>query len=660
MDINKRIIELRKKIEEANYQYYTLDNPTLSDAQYDALMRELIKLEEENPVYFSEHSPSQKVGGKILDGFLKVTHNVQMMSLNNAFDEGELKQFYTRVNKEFPNINYVTELKIDGLAISLFYENGLFTRAVTRGDGLVGEDVTNNVRTIKSLPLRLKEEVSLEVRGEVFISRTMFEQINKEREKEGHPLFANPRNMASGTLRQLDSSIVRKRNLDLFLYHLVTDNLGVKTQEESLIKLNELGFKVNKNYKVVNSFEEMSNVIKHYDVIRGNLDYETDGVVIKVNDFNIQKELGQTAKYPRWAIAYKFVSEKAETKIEDIIFTVGRTGAITPVALLEPVMLSGSVVSKATLHNFDNIKNKDIRINDYVLVHKAGEIIPEVIEVILNKRTNNDPTIMIKNCPICNALLEKEEDKVDHYCPNPNCEGKKVNGLIHFTSRGAMDIDSMGEKNIQILFDLGFISNIADFYDLNKYENELTKIKGFGVKKVNNFLQAIENSKNNDLNKLLFGLGIKHVGSKIAKVLQDKYENIYKLMDATYEDLIQIDEIGPEIAGSIIDYFSNDYHKDIIKRLIESGVNINTITSNKEVVSHIFNNKSFVLTGSLSSFTRSEAASVIESLGGNIISSVSKKTDYLLLGENPGSKYDKALQLGIEILSEDRFKELIK
>lgn len=660
MEIKQKIEQLRKQIEQANYNYYTLDNPKISDEQYDGMMRELIQLEKDNPSYFSEHSPTQKVGGLILDKFDKITHEVPMMSLNNAFDSNELKQFYERINKEHHNLEYVTELKIDGLAISLFYENGLFIRAVTRGDGLIGEDVTNNVRTIKTLPLKLREAISLEVRGEIFITRSSFNKINEERIKENEAVFANPRNMASGTLRQLDSSVVRKRNLDLFTYHLITPIEGVTSQSDALIKLKELGFKVNDNFNVVKNFDDMIQSINKFDEVRSSLDYETDGVVVKVNNFNLQSELGFTARYPKWAIAYKFVGEQAETQVKDILYTVGRTGAITPVAILEPVMLSGSVVSKATLHNYDNIKNKDVRITDYVLVHKAGEIIPEVIEVVLSKRTNDVEPTMIKNCPACNATLIKEEGKVDHYCPNPNCEGKKVNGIIHYVARGAMNIDSLGEKNIQTLFDLGFLNNIADLYDLESYKTELLKIKGFGIKKVSRFIEAINSSKQRDLSDLIFGLGIKHIGSKTARVLEENFSSLTKLENATFDQLIELDEIGPEIASSIIDYFNNDYNNKIIDRLSTAGVNLVSLRAKTEVIEHPFNNKSFVLTGALTDYTRNEAASLIETLGGKIISSVSKKTDYLLVGENPGSKYVKAKELNINILTEEEFKEYIK
>lgn len=656
MKIELKIKELREKIEEANYQYHTLDKPVISDQQYDALMKELIELEEANPQFKDDHSPTQKIGGKILDGFEKVVHVTPMMSLNNCFNIEELTQFYNRIDKEFNNISYTTELKIDGLAISLFYENGLFIRAVTRGDGLVGEDVTENVKTIRSLPLKLNEPLTIEVRGEVFIKRSVFDALNKDRMLKGEVLFANPRNMASGTLRQLNPKIVRERKLDLFVYFLVTPVEGINHQNKALDKLKKLGFKVNNYYKVVNNLTELNNVISEYDKIRKQLDYETDGVVVKVNDFNIQEELGFTARYPRWAIAYKFASEQAETKVNDIVFQVGRTGAITPVANLEPVMLSGSLVSRATLHNYDYISEKDVRVGDYVIVHKAGEIIPEVIEVVMEKRTNQVKTEMITNCPICETKLEKEEPKVDYFCPNPSCPAKTVNSIIHFVSRGAMNIDTLGEKNIKQLYDLGYLPNIQSIYSLTDHYDELIKIKGFGKRKVSKLLEAVEESKKMSLSNLLFGLGIKHVGSKMAQTLANHFSNIDNLLNTNYDELINLEAVGPEIANSVINYINEPNNVELINTLKESGVNMEE-EKIKVDNTHQFNGKTFVLTGSLQTFTRREAATLIESLGGKITSSVSKNTDYVLVGDSPGSKYEKAVSLNITILTEEEFKE---
>ncbi|MFA5691973.1 MAG: NAD-dependent DNA ligase LigA [Acholeplasmataceae bacterium] len=654
--VYERILELRKEINHANYMYHTKDKPLISDLEYDKLLKELIDLEEKHPEYDSDTSPSKKIGGTILDGFKKYQHESRMMSLSNVFNFEELETFYNRIS---PLTNeFTTELKIDGLAVSLIYKSGKFVAAATRGDGSVGEDVTNNVKTIKSLPLLLNEEIDIIIRGEIYLSHHEFMKINDSRINENLEIFANPRNAAAGTIRQLDSSVVAKRNLSLFVYNVVNPNQYKNTQYEILNYLKELGFSVNPYFKLANNLEELKLHINEYDEIRKTLPYDTDGVVIKVNDFKYYEEIGYTAKAPKYATAYKYQTERAMTKINDITFQVGRTGVITPVAELEPVFVSGSLISRATLHNEDYIKSKDIRINDYVLVHKAGEIIPEVISVILEKRKNNKPFEMIKNCPICNFPLERKEGEADYYCNNPDCPGKNIYSLIHFAHKGAMDIDGLGEKVMETLHDLTYIKNIPDIYKLKDHRNELILLKGFGIKKVDKLLNAIEESKKISFDRFIFGLGIKHVGERVSKILTNKFNTIDSLIDANYDDLINLDDIGPEIANSVINYFENDANLKMLEEL--KSFNLNLESEKVEIKEHLFNNKTFVLTGSLNNYTRKEASLIIEKLGGKVSSSVSSNTDYLLSGEASGSKLKKALELNIKIINEEEFERLIK
>ena len=654
MDIKQKIIELTKLINQANYDYHTLDQPTLTDYQYDQYLRELTKLEEMYPQYKQEDSPTDKVGGVVLDSFKKVTHLVPMMSLSNVFNEEELRAFDDRIKKVTPHYEYVSELKIDGLAVSIVYENGVFVRAATRGNGQIGEDITENVKTIKSLPLRLKKDISIEVRGEIFMPHKSFNKLNEQRLEQNLPLFANPRNAAAGTIRQLDSKVAAKRNLDIFLYQIVNASEYVHTQKEALEFLNALGLKINPNYKISQHIDDLIDHIHVYDEQRKTLNYETDGVVIKINDFHLYDDIGYTAKHPKWATAYKFEAESAITLLKEITFQIGRTGVVTPVAELEPVTLSGSTVSRATLHNEDYIKTKDIRIGDMVRVHKAGEIIPEVIEVDLSQRKNQNTFEMIKECPVCKSPLERKTGEADHYCTNDFCPGKHINQLIHFSSRVAMDIDTLGEKVIETLHDLGFLNTISDIYNLHKYANELKGLPGFADKKVEKLLQAIENSKTQTLDKLIFGLGIKHVGAKVAKVLVNRYTTIDELMEAKFDDLLEINEIGEMIATSIISYFSKPENQTLINQLKNHGLNM---TFHKdEVIDHEFNGKTIVLTGKLENYTRDEAQAIIEKLGGKVSSSVSKKTDYVLAGSDAGSKLTKANQLGVEVMREEDFK----
>ena len=657
MSIKKRIDELKTIINQANYEYHTLDQPIISDQQYDAYMNELLELEQSHPEYKDPNSPTQKIGGVVLEGFEKVTHQVPMMSLSNAFNMSDLEAFDRRIRKINENITYITELKIDGLAISIHYENGQFKKAATRGNGYVGEDVTSNIKTIKSIPLILNEPVTIEVRGEVFMPHKTFVKLNQKRQNDQLPLFANPRNAAAGTIRQLNSKIVSQRALDAFIYQLVLPNQNIETHEEVLLYLKKLGFKINPHFHKVMDISELKEHIQSYDRLRKKLTYDIDGVVIKVNELNTYDELGFTAKHPKWATAYKFEAEKVETVINDIIFQTGRTGVITPVALLEPVMVSGSRVSKATLHNEDYILQKDIRKHDHVFIHKAGEIIPEVIEVIFEHRKNQEPFEMIQTCPECQEPIFRKDNEADHYCSNPNCPGKAVNQIIHFASRVAMDIDTLGEKVVKLLYDNGFLKDISDIYRLKNHQENLVLLPKFGLKKVENLIQAIEASKKQPFEKLLFGLGIKHVGSKVAKRLVQHFSTIEELMNATDEQLTNLDDIGPMIAESIVYYFKNDANIKRIKTLQGFGLNMSFEKPTEQTL--IFEGLTFVITGKLELYTREQATSLIESYGGKVTGSVSQKTDYLLCGEDAGSKKDKAEALNIKIINEQTFKDMI-
>ncbi len=654
MDILSRIKTLRNQINEANYLYHTKDNPSMSDFEYDKLVKELMELETKYPEYDSETSPTKKIGGVVLDKFEKHTHRIPMMSLGNIFNKDELKAFYDRILKIVPDATFTTELKIDGLAVTLIYEKGQFIKAATRGNGSVGEDITANVRTIKSLPLQLFEPIDIEVRGEIYMSHKAFKHANLERANNNQDLFVNPRNAAAGTMRQLDSKVVASRGLDLFVYNVVDATNYKQTQQDILVYLDQLGFPVNPNYKVVQNYDDLSLAIDYYDELRKSLGYDTDGVVIKVNQLNYYDDIGYTAKYPKFAGAYKFEAEKQVTTVEDIIFQVGRTGVITPVAVLKPVFISGSLVARATLHNEDYIINKDIRINDQVFVHKAGEIIPEVIEVIKESRKDQVPFKMIDHCPGCGSKLIRKIGEADYYCVNDQCPGKNIFGLIHFASRVAMDIDTLGEKVVELLHNQTFLQSIPDIYKLYQYKDALMELPGFGQKKVEKLLDAIESSKQMSFDRLIFGLGIKNVGAKVAKILVKHYPNIDLLKQATYEDLIQIGDIGPEIAQSITSYFSNAMNLEIIDALEAFGLNMSQEVD--EVVPHSFNGKTFVVTGTLEGFSRTEATELIEKLGGKVSGSVSKKTDYVVVGTDAGSKLTKALELGIEVLDEAAFK----
>ncbi len=659
--IKRRINELIEIIEKANREYYLEDNPTLTDQEYDRYMAELISLESRYPDLKREDSPTSHVGTKIQDKFNKVTHKISMLSLGNVFNEDEVKAFDERIRKE-DEPKYVCELKIDGLAISLTYEKGVLVRGATRGDGVVGEDITENIRTIKSIPLVLDREIDIEVRGEVYLSKASFEKINKEREANGEPLFQNCRNAAAGSVRNLDANITKKRELDCLIYHLPNPlDYGIKTHYEALAFMKELGF--NTNYKanrLVNNINEVLDYIKEWTEKRSSLPYDIDGIVIKVNDINMQNRLGFTAKVPKWATAYKFPAEEVVTRLIDIIFTVGRTGKITPNAVLEPVRVAGSTISRATLHNEDNVVDKDIRPGDYVVIRKAGDVIPEVVRSIKERRTGTElPFNMIAKCPICGTTIIRKEEESDYYCPNDNCPARKIENIIHFASRDAMNIDGMGEAVIEELYNEGYIKNITDIYEFNKYKEELIELDGYGKKKIDNLKTAIENSKNNSLEKLLFGLGIRNVGSKTAKILARRFKILDNLANASLEELTIIPDIGDIIAKSIVDYFNDDNNKQIINKLKALNVNMKYINTSNVEEKDDFKGKTFVLTGTLISITRDKASELIENLGGKVSSSVSSKTSVVVVGDNPGSKYEKARSLGITIWQEEEFLDKI-
>jgi len=657
MNTKQRMIELTRILNQANYDYHTLDQPKISDQQYDHYLKELVALEQQYPEYKQEDSPTEKIGGVVLSGFDKVTHQVPMMSLSNVFNEEELLAFDERIRKAITDFSYVTELKIDGLAVSLTYEKGLFVRAATRGNGVVGEDITRSVQTIKSLPLKLNEPIDIEVRGEIYMPHKSFTKLNEVRLSHNEALFANPRNAAAGTIRQLDTKVVAKRNLDLFIYTIVDADKYRETQEEALKYLSDLGFKVNPNYQNIFGITTLIEQINNYDLLRKILPYDTDGAVIKVNEFNLYEKIGYTSKFPKWATAFKFKAEQVETILKAITFQIGRTGVVTPVAELEPVLISGSTVARATLHNEDYVTSKDIRIGDTVLIHKAGEIIPEVIEVVMSKRTNQKPFEMIKECPVCGENLIRKDGEADHYCSNPNCPGKNINSLIHFSSRVAMDIDTLGEKVVETFHELGYLNSIPDIYLLINYADELKELPGFGTKKVEKLLEAIKKSKLQSFDKLIFGLGIKHVGAKVAKILVKNYPSMDLLMQATIEELNSIPDIGEQIAQSIVSYFADGNIKEMIEELKDLGLNMQY--EKGEQIKHSFNDKTFVLTGKLQIFTRDQASDLIEKLGGKVSSSVSAKTDFIVAGEDAGSKLKKANELGVKIIDEQAFKVMV-
>ncbi len=659
--MEKRINELIQIINEADYNYHTLDNPTITDQEYDKYLRELFDLEEEYPELVREDSPTQHAGGEVIDEFKKVEHKIPMMSLSNVFSESELFSFDDRIKKEGIHPQYMCELKIDGLSVSLLYERGKFIRAATRGDGTIGEDITHNVKTIKSIPLKLKEEVDIEVRGEIFMNKKTLEEINIERKRKGEDPLRNCRNAAAGSIRQLDSKVAEQRKLDSFIYHLPNpQDFGIKTHSEAISYMKKLGFKTNSNNRLVENMKEVVEFISEKGDIRRDLPYDIDGVVIKVNSIEDQQKLGYTAKYPKWATAYKFPAEEVLTKLTDIIFTVGRTGQITPNAVLEPVIVAGSTVKRATLHNEDNVIAKNLKIGDIVSIRKAGDVIPEVIEAKPERRTGSEKDfVMIDKCPMCHEPIAKKDGQVDYFCMNPNCKRKKIEGLIHFSSRDAMNIDGLGERIVEDFFNFGFIEKISDIYKLENHRKDLIALEGYGNKSVENLLDAIDNSKENSLEKLLFGLGIPHVGEKTSKILAIHFKTLDNLISKDEEELTEISDIGETIAKSIKDYFMNKKNIEEIERLKRIGLNMNYLGS-EIVENENFKDKSFVLTGTLESFSRDEAQEIIEGFGGKTVGSVSKKTSVVIVGKDPGSKYQKALDLSIEVWTEDEFKSKIE
>lgn len=656
--MKERMEELIEIINEADYNYHTLDNPTITDQEYDKYLRELFEIEAAHPDWVRDDSPTQHAGGKIIEGFNKVTHKIPMMSLSDVFSESEVIAFDERIRKEGITPEYMCELKIDGLSVSLLYEEGKLVRAATRGDGTTGEDITHNAKTIKVIPLKLKEKVNIEVRGEIFMNKETLVKLNEERKKHNQPLLQNCRNAAAGSIRQLDSKVAAARKLDNFIYHLPNPlDYNLHTHAEAIDYMTRLGFKTNPNNRLVKNISEVIKYIEEKAKQRPTLPYDIDGIVIKVNSIEQQQKLGYTAKYPKWATAYKFPAEEVLTKLTDIIFTVGRTGQITPNAVLEPVIVAGSTISRATLHNEDYVKEKDLKIGDIVSIRKAGDVIPEVVEVKKERRTGKEKDFeMITTCPMCNTNLVKKEGQVDYYCPNKKCPARSIESLIHFASRDAMNIDGLGDRIMEDFYNFHFIGTIADIYSLKNHEQDLTRLEGYGDKSVTNLLNAIEDSKKNSLERLLFGLGIPHVGAKTAKILARKYKELDNLMVATEEELTTIPDIGEIIAKSVIEYFNDNHHRSVVEELKEIGLNTKYLGQEVEENSE-FNGKTFVLTGSLQLFTREEAEEKIEQLGGKASSSVSKKTSAVIVGSNPGSKYEKAKELGIPIWTEEEFKE---
>ena len=657
----QRVSELNELLGNYGHAYYVLDNPMVPDAVYDQLLNELIELETLYPDLVFPDSPTQRVGGAPISNFEKVTHDRPMLSLSNVFGEDDLREFDKRVRSGAgEKIEYVCELKIDGLAVSLIYEDGKFVRGATRGDGRVGEDITVNLRTIRSIPLKLKEPVSLEVRGEVFMPKKSFHKLNEQRGENGEEVFANPRNAAAGSLRQLDPKIAANRNLDVFIYGIGGDaeNYGLDEHHESLNYLQKLGFKTNGERKVCYSVEEVLAYIETWTEKRGNLSYEIDGIVIKVNRFLQQQELGFTAKSPKWATAYKFPAEEVMTNLIDIELSVGRTGAVTPTAILEPVSVAGTTVQRASLHNEDLIKEKDIRIGDKVTIRKAGDIIPEVVRAMVELRSGDEePFRMPENCPACDAELVRIEGEVVLRCVNPKCPAQITEGLIHFVSRNAMNIDGLGEKVIEQLYQEQLIADIADIYKLTK--DQLLELERMGDKSASNLIAAIDASRSNSMERLLFGLGIRHVGEKAARILSEHFGSMEKLMDATLEELTAIHEIGDKMADAIVTYFDSEEVRALVERLAAENVNL-TYTGKRvqvEAGANAFAGKKIVLTGKLEQLTRSEATERIEAMGGNLSGSVSKKTDLLIAGEDAGSKLDKARDLKIEIWNEQQLIE---
>lgn len=661
-EAKKRIEELRSQAEYHAKRYYDDDNPEISDFEYDMLMLELRNLEKEFPEFISKDSLTQKVGGTVKEGFEKVSHVVPLQSLQDVFDFESIYDFDSKMQKKAVENNktlkYVVETKIDGLSVALEYKNGKFIRGATRGNGQIGEDITENLRTIKTIPQELKEPIDIIVRGEVFIGSKEFEELNERRQLEEEPLFANARNAAAGSLRQLDSSIAAQRPLDIYIFNVQKcDSIKLNSHYESLVYLEKIGFNVNPVKVLCNNSEEVIEAINKIGEDRNNLSFGIDGAVIKVDDLELRERIGQTAKVPKWAVAYKYPPEKKETILKDIICQVGRTGVITPLAILEPVVVAGSTISKTTLHNEDFIKEKDLKIGDHILIQKAGDVIPEVVETIKEKRTGKEIEFeMPKVCPVCGAEVLRQEGEAATRCIGIECPARTLRNIVHFASREAMNIDGLGEAIIEQLLEKDLIKNISEIYYL-KLE-DIASLKKDGKKFAQNLIDAINKSKENDLDKLICGLGIKNVGSKLAKVLAKQYKSIDNLMNASIINLNSIDEVGEVIADSIYSFFRQEQTIDLIEKLKQANVNMNYLKEDSN--DERFYGKIFVLTGSLEKYTRDEASEIIESFGGKTSGSVSKKTDFVLAGEDAGSKLRKANELGVKVITEQEFEEMIK
>lgn len=657
LDAQKRHEELVKLLEKYSYEYYVLDNPTVTDEEYDSKLSELENIEKEYPILVTRNSPTQRIIGQVLTGFKKITHQELMLSLSDVFNLEELKNWDDKIHETINRneVDYNVELKIDGLAMSLVYENGELQYCATRGDGITGEDVTTNVLTIPSIPTRINIKERVEIRGEVYMPHESFISLNKARVEAGEPLFANARNAAAGTIRNLDSNVAKSRKLDAWWYYLQdAENYGVKTQSEALDFISSLGFKVNPNRIVAHSYDDIINYIDKYTQLRKDLPYDIDGIVLKVNNLDFHNEIGYTAKTPKWAVAYKFPPEEVITKLKDIIYTVGRTGKITPNAVLEPVRVAGSLVQRATLHNEDFITEKGLMIGDYVVLRKAGDIIPEVVRVVKERRDGTQiPFKMIEKCPDCGSNLTKIDAM--HFCLNENCPSRNIESLIHFASKDAMDITGIGEKVVEQFFAEKFIRTIPDIYHLYKYKDNIIAIDGWSNKSVDLILDAIEKSKSNSLERLLFGLGIKEVGSKMSKVLAKFYGDIDKLMAASIEDLNKISDIGVVCSESIYNYFHNENNINMINELKDLGLNMKYLGKTTVDENSFFYNKKVVLTGTLSKYGRKEATELLENLGAHVSSSVSKVTNIVIYGEEAGSKLDKARKLNVYTMSEDEF-----
>jgi len=654
-DAKKQIQKLRDEINYHNYQYYVENNPVISDYQYDMLLKELEALETQYPDLITSDSPTQRVGGEPLKGFKTVEHKIPMLSLDNAYSYDELREFDERVKKNITDVEYICEPKIDGVSIALIYENGIFIRGTTRGDGIKGDDITSNLRTIRSIPLRLhgSDLQNAEVRGEVYFPISSFKKFNKEQEKKGEQVFANPRNAAAGSLRQLDPRIVASRPLDTYLYYISYSDKDFKSQEKSLGTLRMAGFRVNPLIEKASTIEDAISYCRILETKRETLDYEIDGVVLKVNSFTQQRELGSTIKHPRWAIAFKFTAKQATTRLKDIVIQVGRTGTLTPVAILEPVQVGGVTVSRATLHNFDELKRKDIRIDDMVLVERSGDVIPQVVKSIIEKRTGEEKARVIpRKCPVCGSDVIRTLDEVAVRCPNKQCPARLKWRIEYFASRDAMDIDHLGGQTIDKLIEKGLVDTIADLYVLT--EKDLLSLEGFKEKSVKNLLDSIEKSKQQGLARLIYGLGLRHVGKYASQLLAAQYHSIDELAKKTAEELTQIHGLGQKTAEAIATFFATEENIELINKLKDIG--IRTKETKKE---GRLTGKKFVFTGTLPSMSRPDASDFVMKNGGIVASAIGKDIDYVVVGTDPGSKYEKAKKLGLTIIDENEFKNVV-